>query len=686
MKRKFLVALMTVMCIGNAFGQVTVTENPTGTVTIAVTGEAGQIGVETTQWGNPSFDYASGITEDDKSKIKKATTIIITGNINSTDIKTLVDKNREGNTWTVDVLDMGGATIETINVSSNEWGGVASHDFLPQTYYSIDCISMTLPRVTDGRLPDNFGACLFNDRLTNVTFPDGYTYLGDNAFIGKRNLNSVKLSGSLQSIGKEAFKQTALEEITFPNTLKSIGDNAFEECRGLKTVSFPAGFEKLGNNVFFNVKLRDVYFLGKEAPTVGNNAFDEASYYGYNSVFPTNYSDEHPIGDTKHGYAERRNYENDQNSANNHAILHIRADLTDEQRAKYTDITRKYVREQIDPSNPESDYKAYYDLYYGDAMIWPGQELSQKAFDNARNGVLWDGATTYDATKYMGLHKFTIVQSDVHVSDTEKWNFGKKGQQWWTLCVPFNMTKAQVRAVFGENTNVCKLNAVVRNKELRRITLKFQNDVYKSAGADDDVVITAHVSYMIFPTVTPTVDIDFNGYNLEKGGPLPTIIDATKEGNDIESNDYTYRFIGNYSSSNTDNGEAQPIYMPKYAYFLGNKNGKHVFFYQIGDNGKWNPYSAIVQAFDGDTSSQQLFAGIDDSFIIDPGAKMNSYFGNSTEGYTTSIELPDTFGNARGAEDNIYNLHGQLVGQGSASLEKLPAGVYIKNGKKYIVR
>ena len=179
MKRKFLVALMTVMCIGNAFGQVTVTENPTGTVTIAVTGEAGQIGVETIQWGNPSFDYASGITEDDKTKIKKATTIIITGNINSTDIKTLVDKNQLNNKWTVDILDMGGATIETINVSSYEWGGIASHDFLSQTYFSIDCISMTLPRVTDGRLPDNFGACLFNDRLTSVTFPDGYTYLVD---------------------------------------------------------------------------------------------------------------------------------------------------------------------------------------------------------------------------------------------------------------------------------------------------------------------------------------------------------------------------------------------------------------------------------------------------------------------------------------------------------------------------
>lgn len=194
MKRKFLVALMTVMCIGNAFGQVTVTEdptgtvtiteNPTGTVTIAVTGEAGQIGVETIQWGNPSYDYASGITSDDQQKIKDAKTVIIKGDINSTDIKTLVAKNKEGASWTVDVLDMGGATIDFIDVIY-DGSNFVSHTFLPNNYSNIACISMTLPRVNNGRLPDNFGVCLYNDRLTSVTFPDGYTYLGDNAFTGK---------------------------------------------------------------------------------------------------------------------------------------------------------------------------------------------------------------------------------------------------------------------------------------------------------------------------------------------------------------------------------------------------------------------------------------------------------------------------------------------------------------------
>lgn len=105
MKRIFLGALMTIIIIGNAFAGVTVTEGPTGSVTIAVDGEAGQIGVETIQWGNPSFDYASGITEDDKTKIKKATTIIITGNINSTDIKTLVAQNQKNNKWSINTLD-----------------------------------------------------------------------------------------------------------------------------------------------------------------------------------------------------------------------------------------------------------------------------------------------------------------------------------------------------------------------------------------------------------------------------------------------------------------------------------------------------------------------------------------------------------------------------------------------------
>ena len=38
------------------------------------------------------------------------------------------------------------------------------------------------------------------------------------------------------------------------------------------------------------------------------------------------------------------------------------------------------------------------------------------------------------------------------------------------------MTKAQVRAVFGDKTEVCKMNAVVRDATHKRITLKFQDE------------------------------------------------------------------------------------------------------------------------------------------------------------------------------------------------------------------
>jgi hypothetical protein len=457
----------------------------------------------------------------------------------------------------------------------------------------------------------------------------------------------------------EFFRITKLTAISFPKELKSIGDKAFELTY-----------------------LQDVYFLGKEAPTVGSETFDKETYTGNGGFAPTNYDDTYPIGDTNNGKAARRNYIN---GANTFGVLHLRADLTNEQRAKYTDITRNYEVKK-DETNA---YRAYYDLYYGKMKIWPGRYSYIHTFEDAEKGVLWNGTDTYDADKYMGLHKFTITASDVYVDDTEDWPFGRKGQQWWTICVPFSMTKAQVGTTFGENTKVCKLNAVVRNKELHHITLKFQDNVYESAASDDDIVIQAHVSYMIFPTVSPTVDIKFNGYQLEEGSPLPTIVKATKEGNETEAQDYTYRFIGNYFSkwdSNVNNGVSQPIYMSKYSYFLGNKNGKHVFFYQTGDNGKWNPYTATVQVFDGNTEQGQNFAGVDDSFILaSQGAKMSSCFGNGMEQYTTSIELPATSRHTPDAKQNIYNLHGQVVGQSRATAKNLPAGIYIVNGRKHVI-
>lgn len=639
----------------SAHASVKVTENPSGTVTIAVEGEAGQIGVENIQWGNKSYDYASGMTAAYQALIKTAQNVIITGNINSDDIKTLVAKNQNGNTWTLNTLDMKGASIDKITVEGSEWYA-SSHTFMPNGNTRISCKKFVFPHTNDGIVPDYFSACFqrTNSQLETVIIPNGY-----------------------KSIGKKAFNNTTIKHITLPNSLESIGEEAFLICPNLKTIAFPAHMKTIGDKAFNGTKLMDVYFLGKEAPIVGNDAFDTGTYKGYGGFAPTNYSDEHPIGDVKNGYAERRNYIN---GANTFGLLHLRADLTNEQRAKYTDITRDYKVEK-DETN---FYKAFYDLYYGEMKIWPGRVSYEKTFNDAVAGKLWNGTDTYDATKYMGLHKFTITVSNVYNDDTEKWKFGKKGQQWWTICVPFNMTKAQVTAVFGANTEVCKMNEVVRNKEKRRITLKFKDDQYKNAASDDAIVIKAHEAYMIFPTASPTLDLTFEGYQLEEGSPIPTIISATEEGSVTENGGYTYRFIGNYLSTwnaNENNGVGKPIYMPQYTYFLGAKGGKHVFFYQTGTTGKWNPFSATVQVFKGQTNF-----GIDDSFVTESGAKTASFFGTEDDSHTTGIEDVTIEAGNNPATSVVYTLDGRIAGRGQQALNGLKSGIYIVNGKKIVVR
>ena len=91
------------------YAKVTVTQGLSGTVTIAVEGEAGQIGVGTSNW--PNYDYSTVITESYKKLIKNAKHLVITGNVNSTDMAALVGKNANGNNWTLEELDMSRAML-----------------------------------------------------------------------------------------------------------------------------------------------------------------------------------------------------------------------------------------------------------------------------------------------------------------------------------------------------------------------------------------------------------------------------------------------------------------------------------------------------------------------------------------------------------------------------------------------
>lgn len=157
--------------------------------------------------------------------------------------------------------------------------------------------------------------------LEKMKLPEGLTTLGESVFYGCGGLKEIKLPASLTSLGRKAFFEcSSLEEVeipdkitiigvqtfssckelkkfTFPKQLNTIGDSAFEYCESLTKVILPdnlerieesafrfcsnlteviipAGIVNIGSWVFRNNEnLKSVTFLGKNAPSIGENIF-----------------------------------------------------------------------------------------------------------------------------------------------------------------------------------------------------------------------------------------------------------------------------------------------------------------------------------------------------------------------------------------------------------------------------
>ena len=142
-------------------------------------------------------------------------------------------------------------------------------------------------------------------------------------------------------------------------------------------------------------------------------------------------------------------------------------------------------------------------------------------------------------------------------------------------------------------------------------------------------------------------------------------------------------------------------YIPKHAYFLGRKTGQLPKYYrEVAENpapgvastrkgGIWSLFTAIVipndaavagieSELDGKTASSK---GFDMAFDED-------FLGEVIEqdDVVTLIEKAQEEGAKVEYMDIVVSINGQVVRRGSTSLEGLPRGMYIINGKKYFVK
>lgn len=300
-------------------------------------------------------------------------------------------------------------------------------------------------------------------------------------------------------------------------------------------------------------------------------------------------------------------------------------------------------------------------IFYHTAYTTDGKNIIRT--DDSDNDVdkgAWQKVTYSDPDKadeqlydgdYRGWHQFVLCATSRAKGEEHGHNFRFINDNgWWTICVPFDMTKAEVRQMFGiggkhGGPHVCEFTGVERtnpdaDKKNGSILLKFDRDVYNNVYKKDadnkitleveretndgDIVIHEGVPYMLQPDFdvkddgtlrTPFAPGDqiFRSEKCKAKTSLELrslarnnfvdVLALDKDGNavkDTKNNDYHYYFIGNFWQTE----------MPQYAYFLAwyyptdeqvkegfSPNGFATYFWQKempAQTLNWNAFTAII--------------------------------------------------------------------------------------------
>lgn len=214
-----------------------------------------------------------------------------------------------------------------------------------------------------------------------------------------------------------------------------------------------------------------------------------------------------------------------------------------------------------------------------------------------------------------------------------------KANVWNAICLPFSMTEQQVRNAFGEDVRIAEFKKV------------------DESGKKDVALFGMHYYQLITagkPCLIKLSQVNENDTYTIKG----VTIDAEKALTIADSNNL-FDFVGTYA----------PTIMPANSHFLGSNDGK---LYYITANKEISGLKAFFQPVS--TSNAKLSIAFDST---------DNDFDNNTTGIEAIKDYMDQDAANSSANKGIYNINGQFMGTNPAIL---PQGIYVKNGKKFIVK
>ena len=285
-----------------------------------------------------------------------------------------------------------------------------------------------------------------------------------------------------------------------------------------------------------------------------------------------------------------------------------------------------------------------------------------------------------------------------------------KKDKWNSFVLPVSLKRDQFRQAFGANARLAKLSNLTSSE------IQFQT-VNMDAITDNSPVLDAYTPYIIFPTkihtdntkVSPayvanlsTTNGESNDYKVVVKANHYDIPNVTFETTSANKNDLSQMdtktwvsnvttevansngtmkaygtFARTFGSEATQDKDGVYQFNNKYDILEGRDNLIGCYFFDKG-----NLYRSDIRPR-GLRGFSCWFKPVNGS---SSGTKVNLYIDGVANGTTGIDEV--AFGDEEPtgkAAKGIYNMNGQLVSNGSDTTN-LPAGMYIVNGKKCVVR
>lgn len=284
---------------------------------------------------------------------------------------------------------------------------------------------------------------------------------------------------------------------------------------------------------------------------------------------------------------------------------------------------------------------------------------------------------------------------------------------WNSLILPVDLTWGQMKRTFGDAVKVAKLAALTENS-VQFVTVEPQND--------DSVMVKAFEPYIVYPPYTKTRSAEYTVERFyTKGG---------EDNNEWLGTDYKPSSVESNRLTKTIKGDHYDITMvsldrEKLNEYVNTTNweSKTTFSATGGNHGTMTCKGTMAKTYD----NGKIIEGRDDlngDFFMykgkliqvpsgnkDNGGEPYSYGlkafrcwfelkGNTTSGSSLSLMIDGVEDSATSIDDihgssnstsykrgieGVFNMHGQMVRRDN-SLEGLPKGMYVVNGKKVIIK